>query len=153
MKTIKQKLIFLGVLIIGSLFVIHGLRLSSFIYPIIWIFIPILIYSLFPKIKSLLTKIIFVTFLIVYGLIFSFFLLQFVLCGYGPTQDEYVNKGNANLKIVGRDFSCFGTTGDLVLYKQFSISNDIKVEIYYKTFVDYKDINIDTASWKLIQKY
>jgi hypothetical protein len=85
MKTIKQKLIFLGALIISSLIVIGGLRLNTFTYPVIWIFFPVLIHSLFLKFKSLLTKILFSLFVVAYGANFAVFLLRFVLCGYGPT--------------------------------------------------------------------
>ena len=76
-----------------------------------------------------------------------------MLCGYGPTEEKYLSRSNSDLKIVGRDFSCFGTTGDLVLYKQYSVSNNIKLETYYKTFVDYKNINVDTSLWKPIKNY
>lgn len=153
MRTIKQKLIFLVVLILVSPLVIWGLRISSVTYPLIWIFIPYLIYSLLKRHKSLLKKILLIIFLLVYGLFFSFFLLRFVLCGYGPTEEKYLSRSNSDLKIVGRDFSCFGTTDDLVLYKQYSVSNNIKLEIYYKTFVDYKNINVDTSLWKPIKNY
>jgi hypothetical protein len=153
MKTIKQKLIFLGVLIISSPLAIGNLRLNSFTYPAIWIFLPFLIYSLFPGRRSLPQKIALIVFTIFYSLIFFVFLLPFVLCGCGPTKDRYVSKENDNLKLVGRDFSCFGTTGDLVLYRQFSVSENIKLEIYYKTFVDYENINVDTAVWKPIKEF
>ena len=153
MKTIKQKLILFGILIISSPFVIGGLRLWSFTCPALLIFLPFLIYSFLPKIKPLLLKIILIISSILYALIFFVFFLRFLLCGYGAAQDEYVSRKNDNIKLVGRDFSCFETTGDLVLYKQFSISENIKLEIYYKTFADYKNINIDTTIWKPIQKY
>src|SRR5690348_2486067 len=134
MKTIKQKLIFLGALIIISPLVIGDLRFRSFTYPAICIFLPFLIYSFFPKTKSLLQKIILIVFIVSYCVFFFMSLLGVLLCGNGPTQEKYVSKQNDHLKIVGHDFSCFGTTGDLVLYKQLSISDNIKLEIYYKTF-------------------
>ena len=67
--------------------------------------------------------------------------------------DKYVNKKNSNIKLVGRDFSCYGTTGDLVLYKQITIIKRIKIEVYYKKYVDYKNIDIDTAIWRHIEQF
>lgn len=154
MGTLKQKLIFLGILIITYPLVIGDVIIRSFTYPVIVIFIPILVYSILLKYKpfSILIKSVIIIAGFVYGLFFLFFLLGFALCADGNTQDRYLNKENSNIKIVGHDFSCFGTTGDLVLYKQFSISKSIKLQVYYKTFVDYRDIKIDTAVWKRIEK-
>ncbi len=81
------------------------------------------------------------------------FILKFVFCGYSQKDYKYVDRKNDNIKLVGRDFSCYGTTGDLVLFKEFSISKNIKIEIPYKTFVDYKNIDIDTSIWKPIQHF
>ena len=153
MKTIKKKLILLGVLLIISPLVIGPLQLSRLVYPLIWIYLPFLLYSILRKLKPTLKIVLVILTGIAYGLTSLVFLTSFVFCGYGQAQDEYVNKTNKNLKIVGRDYSCFGTTGDLVLYKQFCISKNIKLEFYYKTFVDYKNVTVDTTIWKRITRY
>lgn len=82
-----------------------------------------------------------------------FSMLGFVMCGYSQKKYEYVIKRYDNIKLVGRDYSWYGTTGDLVLYKEFSISRIIKIEIPYKTFIDYNDIDIDSTIWKPIKHY
>jgi len=133
--------------------VINGFRLSSFIYPILWIGIPIFIYSLLARKNSILVSILLAIPLIPYFLFTLFYILQFIFCGYSERKYEYVNKKNENLKIVGRDFSCYGTSEDLVLYKEFSISKNIKIEMYYKKFVNYKNIDVDTTIWKHIAKF
>ena len=149
MKTLKQKLIFLATLILTYPLVILGFRISSLSYILILVFVPFFIHSLLPKTKTLIIRIIFGVFIAAYGLFSFFSLLRFALCGYGPTNEKYVNRSNSNLKIVGRDFSCFGTTGDLVLYHQYSITAFLKAEIYYKTSKDYKeDIKVDTSIWR-----
>ena len=148
---LKQKIILIGVLMLMSTLVIGGLRFSSFIYPLLWIGIPIFIYSLLPRKKSLMMATLITLIAIPYMLVTAFSMLRLVLCGYSQMEYKYVNKKNENFKIVGRDFSCYGTTDDLVLYIEYSISKNIKIEIYYKTFVDYEGINIDTTAWKHIQ--
>lgn len=82
-----------------------------------------------------------------------YFLLQLMVCGYGPSKEQYASKKNSHFKIIGRDFSCYGTTGDLVLYKQFSISENIKLETYYQTWPDYQSMGIDTTKWKRLEHY
>jgi hypothetical protein len=153
MKTIKQKLILFGALLVISPLVIGPLQLSRLIYPLIWIYLPFLMYSILGRFKPTLKIVLVILTGIIYGLTSLILFMRFILCGYGQTQDEYVNKTHENLKIIGRDFSCYGTTGDLVLYKQFSISKNIKLEFYYKTFVDYKNVTVDTAVWKRISRY
>lgn len=148
MNTIKQKLLFFGILIFISPLVIGEFRISSITAPLIWILIPYLTYLLLATRKTLFRKILVVLFLITYALITFVFLFRFILCGHGSMHDKYVSRSNSNLKIIGRDFSCYGTMGDLVLYKQYTVSNNIKLEIYYKTFTEYKNINIDTSLWK-----
>src|ERR1700753_309775 len=119
MKTTKQKLIVLGALLIISPLVIGPLQLSRFIYPLIWIYVPFLIYSNLGRVKPTLKIVLIILTGIIYGLASLVLFMRFILCGYGQSQIEYVHKTHTNLKIIGRDFSCFGTTGDLVLYRQF----------------------------------
>jgi hypothetical protein len=152
MKNLKFKLILLGTLLLTSFLVIGNFRFSSITYPALLIYIPFLSYTTLPFDKSRLIQI----FLAVIGfcciILGCIFLLRFVLCGYGERQNEYVNRKNKNIKIVGRDFSCFGTTGDLVLYQEYSLTDNIKIEFYFKTFPDYKKVNVDTTKWKRIEK-
>ncbi len=158
MKSVKGKSILISILVILilallSTVVIGNFRLSSIIYPALWIGIPILVYFLAQG-NSPFSSFAFLG-IIVLPYFFGglFFLFQFGLCGYGQMQDEYVNKKNSRIKLVGRDYSCYGTMNDLVLYKQITITKNIKVEFYYKTYVDYKNIDVDTTLWKPIYKY
>ncbi len=158
MKLVKYKSILISVLLILilallSTLVIGNFRLSDLIYPILWIGIPILVYFLLQG-KSPFSIGAFLGILVIpYVLGTFYFLMQFVFCGYGQMHDKYVNKKNSNIKLVGRDFSCYGTTGDLVLYKQITIIKRIKIEVYYKKYVDYKNIDIDTAIWRHIEQF
>jgi len=151
MKTIKPKLIFLGLLLIISTIVIGELRIRSLTMPILWVYFPFFIYSLLDKTKLKLLKSLILLFLTGYSLFALLAVFRFVMCGSGSSSDWYVNRANENLKIVGFDYSCLGTTGDLVLYKQFAVLKTIKFEIYYKTFEDFKNITIDTVKWKPIR--
>lgn len=148
---LKNTLILIGLLILMSFLVIGKFRLSSIIYPLLWLGIPIFIYSLLPKKKSLILAILIVLIAIPYFGVTCFSILGQVLCGYSDMRYKYVNKKHSNIQIVGRDYSCYGTNNDLVLYKQFSLTDNIKFQIYYKTFVDYKNINVDTTLWKPIE--
>lgn len=153
MKFLKHKLFSIILLILISPIVIGDFRFSSFIYPLLWIGIPIIIYSLLPTRKSILVKALLVLTIIPYYLYTIVFVLKFIFCGYSQKDYKYINRRNHNIKLVGRNFACYGTTEDLVLYKEFSISQNIKIEIPYKTFVDYKNINIDTSIWKHINHF
>jgi len=148
MKSLKLNLTIIGLLIFMSLFVIGTFRFSSITYPTLLIFIPISTFKLSRGDPSPAIKIV----AGIAGLVCLFYLVifigQFVLCGYSVRQNEYINKEDDRIKIVGSDFSCFGTTGDLVLYKHYSIWNNIAIEFYYKTYPDYKNINIDNAIWR-----
>jgi predicted membrane protein len=148
---LKQQIILIALLILMSTLVIGNLRLSSFIYPLLWVGIPIFIYSLLLKKKSIVMIVLFVLIAIPYFLYTAAYILGFVFCGYSQMKYEYVNKKNSSIKIVGRDYSCYGTTEDLVLYKEYPILESIRIQIYYKTFVDYKNINIDTTIWKPVK--
>jgi hypothetical protein len=152
MKYLKLKLILLGILILASFIVIGDFRISLITYPVLLVCIPFLIYKylLICKIPGL--EILFSIILICCLLYLTLSTLRFFMCGYGDRKDEYVNRKNKNIKIVGRDFSCFGTTGDLVLYKNYSLTDNIGFEIYYKTFPDYKNVKIDSAVWQRIDK-
>ena len=141
------------ILALLSTVVIGDFRLSSIIYPALWIGIPILVYFLAQR-RSQFSLFAFLGIIVLpYFLGVLFFLLQFGLCGYSQMQDEYVNRKNNRIKLVGRDYSCYGTLNDLVLYKQITITKNIKVEFYYKKYVDYKNIDIDTTLWKPVYKY
>jgi hypothetical protein len=148
-KTLKYKLLATAILIFLSTLVISGFRLRSIIYPLFWIGIPVFIYSIIPKKESGLKAVLIVCSSIFYILTGIGFLAS-LLCGSQQGQYRYIHKTNKNLKLIGRDYSCYGTTEDMVLYKEFSISKDIKLETHYKTFVDYKNINIDTTVWQRV---
>ncbi len=152
-KITKHKLIALGLLVILSPFVVYDFKLSKLTYPILWIGIPLFLYSLLPKKKPRILSVFVVLLGIVFFLNTAFSFLGFVFCGYSKSNFNYISTKNRNIKLVGRDYSCYGTTGDLVLYKEFSISKAIKIEVFYKKFRDYKNINIDTAIWKRIEGF
>jgi hypothetical protein len=152
-EILKYKIILIVLLFLISPLVISNFRFSSVIYPFLWISIPIFIYSLLPKKKPMLVTILMVLVLIPYLFTTLFSMLGIVMCGYSPKEYKYVSKQSDNIKLVGRDFSCYGTNEDLVLYKEFSISENIKIEIPYKTFVDYKNIDIDSTIWTRINHY
>lgn len=151
MKSIKQNLILFCSLLFFSPFIIYDFRLSTVLYPLMFIMLPILIYSLVTKKKSIFLIAFTAVLLICYVLLSIVILFRFVLCGYSQTKYAYVNRHNQNIKLVGRDYSCYGTMGDLVLYKQYSVSSNIKFEIYYKTFVNYENVEIDTTEWIRIE--
>lgn len=134
-----------------SFLVIGKFRLSSIIYPLLWVGIPVFSYLLLPKKKSVLLATLIVLLAIPYFAVTFFSMLRHVICGYSDMRYEYVNKKNNKVKLVGRDFSCYGTNNDLILYKEFSITENVKFQIYYKTFVDYKNIDIDTTVWKSVR--
>ena len=153
MKYLKSKWTALGILILMSPMVIGDFWLSSITYPLLWIYVPIVIYTLLPKKNSRLKTIFTILFFISYIFICIIPLLRIVMCGYGQSSYEYVSKTNPSIKLVGRKFGCYGTTEDLVLYKVYSISKYIKIETHYKTFIDHKNIVVDSSQWKKIEKY
>jgi hypothetical protein len=146
--TTKQQLILLGLLLLCSTLVIGEYRIWYFTMPVFWICLPVFIYSLLRKTRKQIIVVLISLMLGGYGLFAIFSIFRFVMCGYRSPNDWYVSRTNENVKIVGSDFSCFGTTGDLVLYKQYSVTKNIKFEIYYRTFLDYKNIDIDKSAWK-----
>ena len=148
MKSLKLNLIILGSFVFMSLFVIGTFRFSSITYPAILIIIATSIYKFLQSNSPTITKVIAGAAGIVCLYYLAIFIFQFSLCGYGPRQDKYINIKHANLKIVGRDFSYFGTTGDLILYKHYSFSDKIGLELYYKTFPDYRNVHIDNTIWR-----
>jgi hypothetical protein len=150
MKYLKLKLILLVIFILASFMVIGDFRLDTITYPVIIIYIPFLMYK--PLKNYGLLSIFYPIILLGCIVCFLFNGCGFFLCAYRDNGYEYVNKKNKNIKIVGRDYSCFMTTGDLVLYKRYSLTDNIGFEIYYKTFPDYKNITIDNAVWKRIDK-
>lgn len=148
---LKYKIVLIGVAILISPLVIGNFRFSIFTYPLLWIGFPFFIYSLLPKKRSVILSTLLALAAVSYFLVTSFFLLRLALCTNGQMEYKYVSKRNSSVKIVGRDFSCYGTSNDLILYKEFSISDDIKIQIHYKTFADYRNINIDTTIWQRIK--
>ena len=152
MKYLKSKWTALGILILISPLVIGDFWLSSVTYPLLWIYLPMVIYTILPTKKSQLKRILITIFFISYISICIIPLLRIVMCGYGQSSYEYVSKTNPSIKLVGRTFGCYGTTEDLVLYKVYSISKYIKIETHYLTFTDHKNIIIDSSKWKKIEK-
>jgi hypothetical protein len=148
MTLIKRKLILLGALVLSSFLVIGNFRFISITYPALLIYVPVLIYTGLRFCRSLLIQVL----LAVAGLcclgLGAIFLFRFVLCGYGDKRTEYTSRKYTNIKLVGRDFSCFGTSGDLILYKEYSLAGNMGIEIYYTTFPDYRNVSVDTAIWK-----
>jgi hypothetical protein len=153
MKYLKSKWTALGILIIMSPLVIGGFWLSSVTYPLLWIYAPIVIYQCLPTKKTRLQNTLVTIFFICYFFISLIPLLGVLMCGYRISNYEYVSKNNSNIKLVGRDFGCYGTTEDLVLYKEYSISQYIKIVTHYKTFIDYKNISVDSSLWRKIERY
>jgi hypothetical protein len=152
MKYLKSKWTVLVILLLTSPLAIGGFCLNSITYPLLWIYIPFVIYKILPNKKSRLKTILITISFICYIFICLLPILRFVMCGYGQSNYKYVSKKNPNVKLVGRDFGCYGTTEDLVLYKEYSISKYIKIETHYKTFIDYKNISIDSSEWRKIEK-
>jgi hypothetical protein len=147
------KLILLGLMFVASFLVIGNFSLRTIAYPLLSIYLLFLAYNSL-KVKSPLWLGNLLALLGFCYLLFTIFSgCGFVLCAYGQRQTEYINRKKPNITIVGRDYSCFGTTGDLVLYKTYSLSDNVALEIYYKTFPDYKNVDVDTTIWKRINTY
>jgi len=153
MKYLKLKLTLLGVLVLASLLVIGNIALRSITYPILSVYILFLAYNSLQVKGPLFVSRLLALFAVCYLGFFAISACRSVLCGYGERRTEYINRKNPNIKIVGRDFSCLGTTGDLILYKNYSLLAKVELEIYYKTFPDYKDVKVDTTIWKRIDRY
>ena len=152
MRHIKFNLILLGILVLLSFLVTGNYTLSSITYPAILIYILILIYKALRFFKSTLMKVV-LGFAGFVGLgVFAVFLLGLAACRYTDRQDEYVSRKNTKVKLVGRNYGCIETLDDLVLYKDYMLSDNIGIEIHYKTFTDYKNIDIDSTIWKRIEK-
>ena len=152
MKGLKSTLAIIGLLIFMSFLVIGTFRFSSITYPALLVLVPIITFRVLRSDLSPIFKIVGSIAGIVCLFYLLIFLAQFVLCGYSVRQNEYVNRKNKKITIVGRDFSCFGTTGDLILYKHYSVAANIGLEFYYKTCPEYKNINIDSAIWQRAEK-
>jgi len=148
MKTmsVKERL-FLFMLLLGiSFFVLGEIRLARFLNPLLWIFPLFITYPWLIKIRTLLFQALAALAVAAYLVILLLQLPRLFLCGYKQMGDFYTRKGNENIKLTGRDWSCYGTTGDLILYKQFTLSPHLKIEYYYKTCPDHK-VDIDTTEW------
>jgi hypothetical protein len=152
MKHLNLKLIIAGILLIASFFVIGEFRLRTVIYPVLLIYLVFLIYKVFSFVKSPVKKSVLGLLGIFILGVLAFLLLHFMLCGYGERDDKYINKKNKNIKLTGRDFSCFGTAEDLILYKTYSITDYFAIELHFKTFPDYKNVIVDTTIWEKIDK-
>ena len=147
----KYKWVILLGLILTYPIVIGSFWLNSITYPLLLVYIPIFIYDFLPNKKPRLKIALTIIGFIIYIIITFIPLLRQLLCAYGRTSTEYVNKNNPNLKVIGRDFSCYGTTNDLVLYKQYTVLKYVNFEIYYKTTPeDYNTGPMDTTIWKKV---
>jgi len=147
---LKNKLVIIVALIIVSPFVIGGFRLNTIIYPALLFGVPYTFRSVFWRKKPLIADILLILALTFYSFATLFMAMRFVLCGYGPKTYRYVHKTIPDLRIIGRDFSCLGTRADLVLYKEFSLNPQVKLEFYYKTLFEYNWEPIDTTVWKSV---
>jgi len=133
-----------------SFVVIGDVHLDYILSPIVWILPIYVIYPWLTKHTTELWKDTLPYVLIISFSAIAYFGCRHILCGYGTASDWYVSTKNKYLKLIGRDFSCLGTSGDLILYKQYQILPGFKLEYHYQTFDDYK-INLDSTTWKKIR--
>jgi len=147
---VQRRLIISITVFLLSFVVIGDFHLDYILSPFVWILPIYVIYPWLTKHTTELWKDTLPYVIIISLSAIVYFGCRHILCGYGTASDWYVSTKNKNLKLVGRDFSCFGTTGDLVLYKQYQILPGFKLECHYKTFEDYK-VNLDSATWEKIR--